>query len=548
MTDSSRRRDGAHDAADAADGRRRAASPGSTPAGAAGRHARPAIGDRTSAALRRSSAPSLALAQGRQPGRMYQAMWTRRSATPTASARCSTGGAVHPRRAGRGRPRPGRPGQHRRRGPDRDRRHRRRRRRAGARRPRPTGRRRCSLMALAAAVGGAPGRRSPRMLQARRQRQRGDLDAAAQLRRAPTCSPTWSTARGRTRRATASPPSRPLATPTTTLPRASAATEPTSASSSPLVAAVVVWFAAEAHARGASRCGCVGGNPEAARRAGLRGRPVAARGDAGRRRAGRPRRDGPVRRARGPAAARACCDGFGYIGLPRQLAGPAPAAARCRSPRCCSRDRRRRHGLQIGSDLPGGTVNILMALVLLADASRCGRRPAQGERHELRPSRPHRRRRSAARRSSTPRSARPISERAGVINVGTEGSHARRRPRRLRRGRRDRQPVGRRARRGGRRRGARGGVRGHGRLPQGATSSRPGSSSCSSRSASPSLYGASLRQRQRRTAFSDWKHPRARLAARSSARCCSTTTPSSTSRGSSPRARGGSSSAAAGVC
>ena len=59
----------------------------------------------------------------------------------------------------------------------------------------------------------------------------------------------------------------------------------------------------------------VGGNPEAARRAGLRVGAAAARRHARRRRAGRPRRVRPARRRRVQAPARLPRSRYGYIGF-----------------------------------------------------------------------------------------------------------------------------------------------------------------------------------------------------------------------------------------
>ena len=114
--------------------------------------------------------------------------------------------------------------------------------------------------------------------------------------------------------------------------------------------------------------------------------------------------------------------------------------------------------LQIDSGLPAAAVNVLMALVLLAVFGR-HRRSRSATREEraddMRPRRLEVRRpaaSAAARRSSTPRSARRSPSGPGVVNLGTEGSMLVGALAALRGHRRDRQPVGRRARRRRRRR------------------------------------------------------------------------------------------------
>ena len=96
---------------------------------------------------------------------------------------------------------------------------------------------------------------------------------------------------------------------------------------------------------------------------------------------------------------------------------------------------------------PAAAVNILMAA---RPARRPRLRPASAGRrvaHEPRSSRSSPAASAAAPRSSTPALGETVTERAGVINLGTEGSMLVRGARRLRRRRRDRQPVARRARR-----------------------------------------------------------------------------------------------------
>ena len=118
----------------------------------------------------------------------------------------------------------------------------------------------------------------------------------------------------------------------------------------------------------------VGGNPEAARRAGLRVGAAAARRHARRRRARRPRRADPARRRRVQAAARLPRH-LRLHRLPRQLAGPPPTRPGGASPpSLLAAISIGGDSLQIDSQLPAATVNILMALVLLAVFGWTGKR------------------------------------------------------------------------------------------------------------------------------------------------------------------------------
>ena len=133
-----------------------------------------------------------------------------------------------------------------------------------------------------------------------------------------------------------------------------------------VVATVVVWWVLRS-TRWGFQLRVVGGNPEAARRAGLPVGAAAARRHARRRRAGRARRARPSSPAPssscGPASwpptATSASWPAGWPGTsPIQVALAAVAAAR--------RIAVGGDSLQIDSGLPAATVNILMALVLLA--------------------------------------------------------------------------------------------------------------------------------------------------------------------------------------